>query len=209
MICGTLSSQDACTHQIWDSYHKWYERYALATNILKTRSEVKVTVTQRWYATLRHPKMHPDTPNFGFLSQIIQEICSGNDYSKNYVRGPGHSDPKMVCDTLPSQDAVIQQIWNSCLKEYRRYASDSMPILETRSEVKVIVTQGWYAALCHPKMHAHTKFGIPTSNNIRDMLRIRIFLKLGQGHSDPKMVCGTPPPQDAYTHQIWDSCLWI
>ena len=29
--------------------------------ILKTRSElkVKVTVTRKWYATLRHPKMHP------------------------------------------------------------------------------------------------------------------------------------------------------
>ena len=31
--------------------------------ILKTRSEVKVkvTVTQKWYATLRHPKMYPHT----------------------------------------------------------------------------------------------------------------------------------------------------
>ena len=44
-----------------------------------------------------------------------------------------------------------------------------MPILETRSEVKV--TQGWYATICHPKMHAHTKCVIPTSNNIGDMLR--------------------------------------
>ena len=26
---------------------------------LKTRSEVKVKVTQKWYLTLRHPKMHP------------------------------------------------------------------------------------------------------------------------------------------------------
>ena len=31
--------------------------------ILKTRSEVKVKVTgtRKWYATLRHPKMHPHT----------------------------------------------------------------------------------------------------------------------------------------------------
>ena len=29
--------------------------------ILKTRSEVKVTVTQKWYVTLRHPKMYPHT----------------------------------------------------------------------------------------------------------------------------------------------------
>ena len=42
-------------------------------------------------------------------------------------------------------------------------------VLKTRSEVKfkVIVTQLWYATLCHHKMHLHTKFEIPTSNNIR------------------------------------------
>ena len=42
-------------------------------------------------------------------------------------------------------------------------------ILKTRSEVKfkVTVTQLWYATLCHPKMHPHTKFEIPTSNNMR------------------------------------------
>ena len=39
----------------------------------------------------------------------------------------------MVCDTLTSQDAFTHQFWNSYLKDYRRYASDSMPILETRS----------------------------------------------------------------------------
>ena len=37
--------------------------------------------------------------------------------------------------------------------------------LKTRSEVnvKVAVIQKWYVTLCHPKMHPHTKFGIPTS----------------------------------------------
>ena len=46
-------------------------------------------------------------------------------------------------------------------------------ILKTRSEVKVkvTVTQKWYMTLRYPKMHSHTKFGIPTSKNIRDMLR--------------------------------------
>ena len=40
------------------------------------------------------------------------------DYHKNYVRGQGqgHSDPKMIRDTLPSQDASTHQIWNSYLK---------------------------------------------------------------------------------------------
>ena len=48
-------------------------------------------------------------------------------------------------------------------------------ILKTRSEVKVTVTQLWHVTLRHPKMHPHTKFEIPTSNNIRDMLRTRLF----------------------------------
>ena len=43
-------------------------------------------------------------------------------------------------------------------------------ILKTRSEVKVTVTRKWYMTLCYPKMHPHTKFGIPNSKNIRDML---------------------------------------
>ena len=85
----------------------------------------------------------------------------------------------MVCDTPPSQDAFTHQIWNSYLIEYRRYAPDSMQFLETRSEVKfkVTATQIWLATLRHPKTHLHTKFEIPTSNNIRDMLRTRLFLK--------------------------------
>ena len=72
--------------------------------------------------------------------------------------------------------------------------------------------------VCHPKMHPHTKFGIPTSKNIGDMQRTqsgkdgRIFYYYknyarGQGHSDPKMVHDTPPYQDASTHQIWNSYL--
>ena len=126
IICETPPSQDAYTHQIWNTYLKEYKRYALNTKILKTRSEVKVTVT---------------------------------------LNG--------MCDTPASQDAFTHQIWNSYLKEYRRYASDSMQFLEIRSEVKfkVTVTQLWYVTLSHPSMHSHTKFEIPTSNNIRDMLQ--------------------------------------
>ena len=46
-------------------------------------------------------------------------------------------------------------------------------ILKTRSEVKVTVTQKWYATLRHPKMYPHTKFGMPISKNIGDMDRTR------------------------------------
>ena len=53
-----------------------------------------------------------------------------------------------------SQDAFTHKIWNSYLREYRRYAQDSMQFLETRSEVKFKVT----VTHRHRKMHPHTKF---------------------------------------------------
>ena len=43
-------------------------------------------------------------------------------------------------------------------------------ILKTKSEVKVTVTRKWYMTLRYPKILPHTKFGIPNSKNIRDML---------------------------------------
>ena len=46
-------------------------------------------------------------------------------------------------------------------------------ILKTRSEVEVNVTQKWFVTLRHPKMHLHTKFGIPISKNIGDMHQFR------------------------------------
>ena len=45
-----------------------------------------------------------------------------------------------------------------------------MIILKTRSEVKVTVSKKWFVTLHHPKMHPNTKFGIPTSKNVRDRL---------------------------------------
>ena len=126
-----------------------------------------------------------DTP----LSQDASKHQNWNSYLKEYMRYARDtiilktrsevkvSDLKMVCDTPSSQDVFTHQSWNSYLKEYRRYAPDSMQFLETKSEVKfkVTVTQLWYATLLHPKMHPHTKFEIPTSNNIRDMLWTGFF----------------------------------
>ena len=43
------------------------------------------------------------------------------------------------------------------------------------------MTQKWYATLRHPKMHPHTKFGIPTSKNIGDMHLTR---SATDGHTD-------------------------
>ena len=67
------------------------EKIALNIIILKTRSEVKVTVTQKGYATLGHPKKHPHT-KFGIPTSKNIEIIRHN-YPKIYVRGQGHSDP--------------------------------------------------------------------------------------------------------------------
>ena len=64
MVRDTPPSQDVSTHQIWNSYLKEYRGYAPESmQFQETRSEVKfkVTVTQLWYETLRHPKMHPHT----------------------------------------------------------------------------------------------------------------------------------------------------
>ena len=79
----------------------------------------------------------------------------------------------MVRDTPPSQDASTHQIWNSYLKDYRRYAPD------TKWDRR---TDGW------------------TFYYYKNLIR-------GQGHSDAKKVCDTPPSQDASTHQIWNSYL--
>ena len=46
MIQDTSPSQDALTHQNWDSYLK-YKTYAPDTIIIETRSDIKVTVTQK------------------------------------------------------------------------------------------------------------------------------------------------------------------
>ena len=69
------------------------------------------------------------------------------------------------------------------------------------------MTRKWYKTLNHIKMHSHTKFGILFSNNRRYMLLAQLLLKLGQGHSGLKIICETPPSQDAYTHQILNSYL--
>ena len=56
---------------------------------------------------------------------------------------------------------------------------DMHQFLETRSKVKfkVTVTYLLYMTLCHPKMHPHTKFEIPTSNNMRYALDMIILKK--------------------------------
>ena len=51
-------------------------RYALDTIILKTWSEVKVTVTQKWYVTPCHPKMHLHVKIGIPISKNIGDKCT-------------------------------------------------------------------------------------------------------------------------------------
>ena len=57
--------------------------------ILEMGTEVKVTVTQKCYATLSHSKMHPHTEVGISTLKKMQEICSIQDDSRNKVRGQG------------------------------------------------------------------------------------------------------------------------
>ena len=49
--------------------------------ILKTRSEVNVTVTHKWFKTVCHPKIHAHTKN-GILTSK-NEVHTGHNYSKH------------------------------------------------------------------------------------------------------------------------------
>ena len=105
-----------------------------------------------------------------------------------------------MCDTPSSQDAFRHQIWNSYLKEYRRYAPDTMQFLEIRSgqvqghsdPIMVRDTSPSQDALTHHicQICSHTRY----APNRIILITIRVQ---GQGHSDPKMVCDTLPSQDA------------
>ena len=124
--------------------------------ILETRSEVKVTVTGKWNVTIRHFKMHSHTKSaskmhihtkFGIPTlKNVRDVLQTRSLK---TRSKVNVTVTRIRDTPPSQDTFPHQIWNSYLKEYRRYAPDSKQFLETRSEVKVNVTgtQGWCAGL--------------------------------------------------------------
>ena len=69
---------------------------------------------------------------------------------------------------------------------YKIYAPDTIFLELLRPEVKVIVT-----------LKPQTKFGIPISNNIGDILGTMFFPRTeargqSQGHSDQETVCHTP-----------------
>ena len=127
MVHDTLPSQNASTKLIWNSYLKEYISFAPdLTQILETRSEVKVTVTRKWNGTIRNSKMHLHTKlpskihlhtKFGIpTSKNIRDVLHNSIVLKTSSEVKGHSDSNMARDLLLSQDAFTHQIWNSYLK---------------------------------------------------------------------------------------------
>ena len=49
------------------------------------------------------------------------------------------------------------------------------PINEARNQCQGKSDPKWYVPLRHPKRNQHSKFGIPTSNNIGDMCQTGLF----------------------------------
>ena len=95
-----------------------------------SEAKVNVTVTQGRLATLRHSKMHAHTPNLGFLMRYAQDKNILKTRSKVKIT----VTRKMVCETPPSQDASTHQIWDSYLKEYRKYALDTKRDRQTNKQ---------------------------------------------------------------------------
>ena len=98
-----------------------------------------------------------------------QEMCHNvtnapkdKDISRTEARGQGHSDSKTVCDTPQ---------W--CYPKMYSYTKFGIHKQRTGVKVKITVTQKQYVTLHDPKVYPHTKYGIPTSKNIGDMLRTR------------------------------------
>ena len=107
---------------------------------------------------------------------------------------------------IATRDAFTHQICNFYLKEYKRCAPDTI-LFKTRSEVKVkvIVTRKWYVALRHPRMHLHTKFGIPTSKNIGNMHQTQSsFSKI-----DQRLRSMSQGPKDGARRFVISRCIQI
>ena len=153
MVCDTLPSLDESTHQIWNSFLKECKRYALDTIIPKTRSEVKVTVTIKWYVTLHQPKVHLHT-KFGIpISKNIEDMHQTQPRSEVKFTV---TETQLWSATLCHRKLHLHTKFKIPTSNNMRYALDTI-ILKTRSGVKVTMTCKWYMTLCHPKMHFHTK----------------------------------------------------
>ena len=80
-------------------------------------------MTKGLYVTLCHTKMHQHT-KCGIPTSNNMKCASDTIIIKTRPEVTV-SDPKLVLDTLPYQEASTHQISDSYLKEHKRYASDT------------------------------------------------------------------------------------
>ena len=109
--------------------------------ILKTRSEVKVTVTRKWLLTLHHSEMHlhkkfriPTSKNIGDMHQTQCSFLGTQKEVKFKVKVN-----QLWYGTLCNSKMHPQTKFEIPTSNNMRYAPD-MIILKTRAEVKVTVT---------------------------------------------------------------------
>ena len=75
----------------------------------------------------------------------------------------------MVCDTPPSQDASTHKIWNSYLKEYRRYGPDTKAgrtdgLTDRRTDGR---TDGWTVRLLYASQSSFGGIKTTTKNKTK------------------------------------------
>ena len=131
----------------------------MSMRILETRSEgsVKITVTQEWYVTHRHPKTHPHT-------KYCIPTCNNTKSALDTI----------ILETRTEVKFRVTGKWYMTLCQHKMQphtkfgipTSKNIGNMHSRSR-----PQGWYTTLRNPKMHPHNEFGIRSSNNIRYMLR--------------------------------------
>ena len=79
-------------------------------------------------------------------------------------------------DECPQRNwSSIRHIGGKLTVIYEICSRHEKPRNEARSQCQGKSDLKWYAPLHHPKRNLHINFGIPTSNNIEDMLQMRLF----------------------------------
>ena len=120
-----------------------------------------------------------------------------------YKQGVTHCDPKVyphtkfvisIANNIGDEPEVkvkvtpkqYRALWRKfrvpTSKRYKIYALDTIYLeLGSEDQVKITVALKQYETLCDPNVYPHTKFGIPASNYITDMLRTRLRFRLTDG----------------------------
>ena len=121
MVHGTPLSQDASTHQIWDSRSKNGTQHSPIPRCIHIHIKFGIP-TSKNIGDMHRTRSGTDWLKEGWMDRQC-------DYYEDQVKCQGHIDPKIVCDTPTSQDASTHRIWKSYLKECRWYVLDTKRLL--------------------------------------------------------------------------------